>query len=94
MQSKSTSPLIDKEIVARTLASAMKNGGEWAEVFVEDRQNASADFDEGRVEAMTSSRDLGAGIRVTVGEVTGFAHTSDLSPAGLDEAARAAAAAA
>ena len=94
MQSKSTSPLIDKEIFAKTLASAMKNGGEWAEVFVEDRQNASADFDEGRVEAMTSSRDLGAGIRVTVGEVTGFAHTSDLSPAGLDEAARAAAAAA
>ena len=72
----------------------MSNGGEWAEVFVEDRQSASTDFDEGRVETMVSSRDLGAGIRVTVGDATGFAHTSDMSPTGLNEAAQAAAAAA
>ena len=64
---KPLSSLLDRELIQETLAEAISNGGEWAEVFVEDRQNASADFDEGRVEAMVSSRDLGAGIRVTVG---------------------------
>lgn len=89
---KPASSLLDRELIQATLTEAISNGGEWAEVFVEDRQNASADFDEGRVEAMVSSRDLGAGIRVTVGEVTGFAHTSDLTRDGLSEAAQAAAA--
>ncbi len=89
---KPVSSLLDRELIQETLTEAISNGGEWAEVFVEDRQNASADFDEGRVEAMVSSRDLGAGIRVTVGEVTGFAHTSDLTRDGLSEAAQAAAA--
>ncbi|MEC7915629.1 MAG: TldD/PmbA family protein [Actinomycetota bacterium] len=88
------SPLVNREIIQKALSTAMSNGGEWAEVFVEDRQSASTDFDEGRVETMVSSRDLGAGIRVTVGDATGFAHTSDMSPTGLNEAAQAAAAAA
>ena len=57
----------------------MSNGGEWAEVFMEDRQSGAAEYDENRVETMVSSRDLGAGIRVTVGDATGFAHTSDIS---------------
>ena len=88
---KSDSPLLDGNLVQDTLSEAMSNGGEWAEIFVEDRQSASADFDEDRVEAMASSRDLGAGIRVTVGNITGFAHTSDLTTNGLFEAAQAAA---
>ena len=88
------SPLVDREIIQNVLSTAMSNGGEWAEVFVEDRQSGAAEYDENRVEAMVSSRDLGAGIRVTVGDATGFAHTSDISPTGLNEAAQAAAAAA
>ena len=88
------SPLVDREIIQNVLSAAMSNGGEWAEVFVEDRQSGAAEYDENRVEAMVSSRDLGAGIRVTVGDATGFAHTSDISPTGLNEAAQAAAAAA
>ena len=94
MSEKIFGPLLDRDLIQETIVTAMSNGGQWAEVFVEDRQSASADFDEGRVESMVSSRDLGAGIRVTVGEATGFAHTADLSAAGLREAARAAAGAA
>jgi TldD protein len=72
----------------------MATGGEFAEVFVEDRRSTSALLDDRRIEELTSGRDRGAGIRVVVGETTGFAHTADLSPAGLRAAATAASAAA
>jgi TldD protein len=51
-------------------------------------------LDDGRVEDLVSGRERGAGIRVVVGETTGFAHTSDLTEAGLVAAADAAAGAA
>jgi TldD protein len=72
----------------------MRTGGEFAEVFVEDKRSTSAGLDDGRIEQVTSGRDRGAGIRVIKGDTTGFAHTADLSEAGLRAAAEAAAAAA
>ncbi len=86
--------MIDESVAAGTLSEALATGGEFAEVFVEDRRSSSALLDDGKVEELSSGRTRGAGIRVVVGETTGFAHTSDLSEAGLAKAARAAAAAA
>ena len=86
--------MLDHELINRTLSTAMSTGGEFAEVFVEDKRSSSAVFDDGRVEELTSGRDRGAGIRVVVGDTTGFAHTADLTEAGLRTAAEAAAAAA
>ncbi len=78
----------------RTLAAAMRTGADFAEIFAEDRRSASAILDDGRVEEVVSGRDRGAGVRVVAGDTTGFAHTADLSAAGLAAAADAAAAAA
>ncbi len=86
--------MIEQSVLEEVLSVAMRTGGEFAEVFAEDRRNASAVLDDGRVEELTSGRDRGAGIRVVVGDTTGFAHTADLSEAGLLAAAEAAAAAA
>ncbi|QGG96104.1 TldD/PmbA family protein [Actinomarinicola tropica] len=86
--------MIDEQTLQRTLGAALATGGEWAEVFVEDRRHTGAVLDDGRIEDMSSGRDRGAGIRVVRGETTGFAHTSDLSEQGLRLAAEAAAAAA
>ena len=86
--------MIDEPIVQRVLGAALESGGEWAEVFAEDRRGTAAGLDDGRVEDLSSGRDRGAGIRVVAGETTGFAHTSDLSEAGLLAAAEAAGAAA
>ena len=72
----------------------MRTGADFAEIFAEDRRSASAILDDGRVEEVVSGRDRGAGIRVVAGDTTGFAHTADLSAAGLAAAADAAAAAA
>ena len=86
--------VIEEAVLQRVLGSALKTGGEFAEVFAEDRRNSSALLDDGKVEELTSGRDRGAGIRVVVGDTTGFAHTADLTEAGLLAAAEAAAAAA
>ncbi len=86
--------MLDHELINRTLSTAMSTGGDFAEVFVEDKRSSSAVLDDGRVEELTSGRDRGAGVLVVVGDTTGFAHTADLSEAGLRSAAEAAATAA
>jgi TldD protein len=86
--------VVEESVLQRVLGAALRRGGDFAEVFVEDRRASSARYDDGKVEELTSGRDRGAGIRVVRGESTGYAHTSDLSEAGLLAAAEAAAAAA
>ena len=86
--------MIEEAVLGRVLHAALKTGGDFAEVFAEDRRTSSAVLDDGKVEELTSGRERGAGIRVVVGETTGFAHTADLSEEGLRKAAEAAAAAA
>ncbi|MGQ0826565.1 MAG: TldD/PmbA family protein [Actinomycetota bacterium] len=86
--------MLELDLLGSTLEHALRNGGDLAEVFVEDRRSSSARFDDGRVEELVSGRERGAGIRVVRGDTTGFAHTADLSVGGLQDAAHAAAAAA
>ncbi len=85
-------PLVDAGVLERVLHAALRRGGDMAEVFVEDRRSSGAVLDDGRVEELSSGRQRGAGIRVVVGETTGFAHTADLSERALVEAATTAAA--
>jgi TldD protein len=86
--------LIDDATVARVLRQALTTGGEFAEVFAEDRRGSMVALDDGRIEDISSGRERGAGIRVVAGNTTGFAHTADLSERGLLKAAEAASAAA
>ena len=82
--------MIESAVLERVLGEALRHGGEFAEVFAEDRATSSSVLDDGRVEELSSGRERGAGIRVVVGETTGFAHTADLTEAGLLRAAEAA----
>ncbi|MGA8372904.1 MAG: DNA gyrase modulator, partial [Acidimicrobiales bacterium] len=65
--------MIETPVLERVLGQALRHGGDFAEVFAEDRATSSAVLDDGRVEELSSGRDRGAGIRVVVGETTGFA---------------------
>ena len=89
-----SSAMPDAEVLDATLHAALRTGGDFAEVFIEDRRNSRATFDDGRVEELVSGRLSGAGIRVRAGSSIGFAHTADLGPSGLRAAAETAAAAA
>ncbi|MGO8871578.1 MAG: TldD/PmbA family protein [Acidimicrobiales bacterium] len=84
--------MIESPVLERVLSEALRHGGDFAEVFAEDRSTSSAMLDDGRVEELSSGRERGAGIRVVAGETTGFAHTADLTETGLLRAAEAASA--
>ena len=86
--------LVSQETIEKVLAKGCSTGAGFSEIFIEDKRSTSAGLDDGRVEQVTTGRDRGAGIRVVHGETTGFAHTADLSLAGLMKAAEAAAVAA
>ena len=58
--------MLEQDLIERVLNEALKSGGEFAEVFVEDKGSSSALFDDAKVEELTSGRDRGAGIRVVV----------------------------
>ncbi len=84
--------LLEAQTVEKVLFEALRNGGDFAEVYAEDKRGSSAVFEDGKVAELSSGIDIGAGIRVVAGETTGFAHVSDLSEASLIDAARAASA--
>ena len=86
--------VIEQDVLERVLGTALRTGGDFAEVYAEDKQSTTAGLDDGRIEQVTSGRDRGAGIRVVRGDTTGFAYTADLSEKGLRAAAEAAGAAA
>ena len=59
--------MIDPEILSKALHAALRTGGDFAEVYAEDKRSSSADLDDGKVEQVTSAVIVGAGIRVVIG---------------------------
>lgn len=86
--------MIEKDTLAAVLATAVERGGEFADIFVEERQSTQVYCEQDRIERIAAGTDAGAGIRVIVGETSAYAYTNDLSLAGLQQAAATAAAAA
>jgi TldD protein len=85
--------VLEDAIVRKVLAAALATGGEWAEVFAEDRLSHNIRLEERRVEELVTGRDLGAGVRVVRGTSSAYAFTNRLDDEGLLEAGRIASAA-
>jgi TldD protein len=86
-------PLIERELAERILARALRNGGDLAEVFCEERTGFGLAVDESRVENAQRGGERGAGVRVVDGDTTYFAHVDGLGEAELERAADGAASA-
>jgi TldD protein len=85
--------MLDRDLVADVLAAARRHGGDFAEVFVEERASTSVRLDDGHVEELTTGLDRGAGVRVCRGTTYGYAYSNRLDRGSLLEAAAAASAA-
>ena len=85
--------MLDRELVHEVLEVARRKGGDFAEVFVEEKTSTSIRLDDGKVEELTTGSDRGAGVRVTRGTTYGYAFSNRLDRESLLEAAEAASAA-
>jgi TldD protein len=94
MAAEQATALIEPELAARVLDRALDHGGDFAEVFCEERAGLALSIDESRVERVQRGAERGAGVRVVRGETTYFAHVDGLGEADLERAAAAVAAAA
>ncbi len=83
---------LDETALHRVLSRAMCRGGTFADVFLQYTTATTVGLEDGRVDRARSRVDRGAGIRVVVGDQTGYAFTEDLDPTALLRAAETAAA--
>jgi TldD protein len=73
------------------LSEALSAGGEYADLYFEYLATSSIGIDEGIVKSASQGVELGVGVRVLIGERTGYAYSDDLSPDKIRKAARVAA---
>jgi TldD protein len=85
--------MIDEAVAHRVIAEALSRGGDFADLFMENRRTYNLRLEEEKVEDNNSGNEIGAGVRVLRGESVSYAYTNDISEASLLETARVAAAA-
>jgi TldD protein len=82
---------VDEGTLARVLAEAMSHGGEYADLYFEHGVSNTVGMEDGIVHRAASHVDRGVGVRVLVGDQTGYAYSEDLDLASMLRAARTAA---
>ena len=85
--------MLDKKVIEDVLYAALSRGGDFAEIFVEDRKNGNIKMVGGLVETNISGRDYGVGIRILDKFNSIYAYTNDSSRENLIKVAKEAAAA-
>lgn len=83
--------MILKSVAEQALHEALRTGGDFAELFFEDRRSGAMGLVDGHVESASTVRRHGAGIRVYNGLNSVYVHTNDTGLNGLLAAARKAA---
>ena len=73
------------------LGLALKNGGDFAEIFIEESNATTVACEDNKIEKILSGTDVGAGIRVISGRETSFVASTDTSFDSLKNAAKRAA---
>ena len=71
--------LLQRELAERVIERALRHGGDFADLYVEDRRSFSLALDDGRVERPQSGAELGAAVRVVAGDATYFGHVDGLA---------------
>lgn len=79
--------MVDRQVLKEVLEIALKNGGDFADIYIEHRKATSIGCEGGKIERVNSGLDVGAGIRVIAGDSTAYAYTNDLSREGMAGAA-------
>ena len=71
--------LIGPELAARILERALAHGGDFGEVYAEDRYGFALGLDDSRLERPQTGTERGASVRVVQGDATYFGHVDGLA---------------
>lgn len=79
--------MLSKENLEELLATALRNGGEFADIFIEETITTSISCEDNKIEKISSGLNGGAGIRVIHGKEIAYVASSDKSFESLRSAA-------
>jgi len=83
---------VDHQLMQSLLEASLSRGGDFSELYFEENHSGSIALEEGLIKYAGKQLFRGLGVRVVVGEQTGYAYTEDLSRSAMEKAARTAAA--
>jgi len=69
----------DRDILSKVIAKALEKGGDFAEVYLENRISREIVLEESKFKSGLYGISQGAGIRVISGNKTGYAYTDDIT---------------
>jgi len=78
---------MDKEMLGRVIARALEKGGDFADVYLENRISRQIVMEESKFKSGLYGISQGAGVRVISGNKTGYAYTDEISEEKLMRAA-------
>lgn len=79
---------MDKATLDKVIAEALSAGGDFAEVYLENRNSRRIVMEESSFKSGLYGISQGAGVRVISGNKTGYAYTDDITPENLIRAAK------
>lgn len=82
--------MVSQGTIEKVLTAATQTGGDFAEIFIEDKTSSLLTMVGGIVEKAVSGRDFGVGIRIFKGCFSVYAYTNDASEENLIQVARSA----
>ena len=72
--------MLPKSLALKVLNASLATGGDYAEIYVEQKESSSISLENGSVESVGGALSFGAGIRILKGVSSVYGYTSDLSP--------------
>jgi len=82
---------VDQAMLDRVIRRALQRGGEFADVYLENRVSRNISMEESKFKSADFGISQGAGVRVILGDKTGYAYTDEITEAKLLRAAEVAA---
>src|SRR3989339_922770 len=79
--------MLTRDNLEELLATALKNGGDFADIFIEETISTAIACEDNKIEKISAGTDAGAGIRVISGTETAYVASSDNSLESLRKAA-------
>ncbi len=74
---------ISDDLIAKIIKKALSNGGDYADVFIEQERPLSIQLEDDKIEKLSSGVDCGIGVRVIFGDKSAYAYSNDFSESSL-----------